>query len=144
MYMCILYIFLHTTIFTVSITSIVKLNTFLPPTFAPSSIFSVSDSPKTPKQRRSRQKDVAANVISFNVLLSVGTSWHCSQLCLEEMLSRWEGEGMVQLIVFLGSRRKHVQTLNNLFSFKLYCRHIIGRRCVRYWLDSCTNENYVK
>ena len=36
------YIYTH-----VSITSIVKLNTFLPPTFAPSSIFSVSDSPKT-------------------------------------------------------------------------------------------------
>ena len=59
-----------------------------------------------------------ANVISFNVLLSVGTSWRCSQLCLEEMLSRWEGEGMVHLVEFFGSRHKHVQTLNSLFSFK--------------------------
>ena len=57
--------------------------------------------PKPPKTASFfRQKDVEANVISFNVLLSVGTSWRCSQLCLEEMLSRWEGEGMVQLIVF--------------------------------------------
>ena len=43
---------LHIFIYThVSITSIVKLNTFLPPTFAASSIFSVSDSPKTSKKQ---------------------------------------------------------------------------------------------